>query len=73
MKRHTHDAAAHMNHGLMVAFVSVQPLPSGIIPPDSAVLLGCVLYIMVLIAACMMVGLGTKQPFALMSCALPPK
>ena len=34
----------------------VQPLPSGVVPPDGALLLSSVLYMSVLVAACCMVG-----------------
>ena len=34
---------------------AAQPLPSGVIPPDGALLFASVIYICVLMAACMMV------------------
>lgn len=39
-----------------------QPLPSGVVPPDGALLLASVLYIAVLIAACLMVRAASSEP-----------
>ena len=46
----------------------VQPLPSGTVPPDSAVLLGCVLYIVVLGCACLMVRTDNVLTLHLAEC-----